>query len=355
MPHTDSRDITPAELALATRNHGMPLEALAHDVTPVGLHYLLIHYDIPVVTDPAAWRLEVGGQVARPLDVSVDDLRAEAVLTRRVTLECAGNGRATMSPRALSQPWGVEAVGTGEWTGTPLRPLIERAGVADGAVEVVFTGADRGVEGGVAQAYERSMRLDDPAVDEALVVWGLNGGPLPPQHGFPLRLLVPGWYGMASVKWLRRITVVDEPFTGYQNAVAYRWATTDDELGVPLSTIAVRSLAVPPGVPDFFTRQRHVEPGPQVLRGRAWSGAGAVVRVEVSTDAGRTWVDADVEPPPERNAWQGWSVAWTAEPGQTEVWSRATDATGVTQPLEPVWNRGGYVGNQVQRIPVTVA
>src|SRR3954470_9472319 len=141
-----SEQITPAELRLATRNHGMPLEALSYDVTPAGLHYLLIHYDIPVV-DPAGWRLGVGGRVGRELSLSLDELRARPAVTLAVTMECAGNGRAQLSPRPLSQPWLLEAVGTAEWTGTPLRGLLEDAGVDEGAVEVVFRGLDRGVEG----------------------------------------------------------------------------------------------------------------------------------------------------------------------------------------------------------------
>ena len=188
----DDELITRNELQLATRNHGMPLEALRHDITPVGLHYLLIHYDIPVV-DTATWRLEVTGAVERPLRLDLDDITARPAVTAPVTMECAGNGRTRMAPRAISQPWGLEAVGTGEWTGTPLRPLIEEAGLRADAVELVFTGLDRGVEGGVAQHYERSLAIDDALRDEVLLVHTLNGQVLPPQHGFPLRLLVPGW------------------------------------------------------------------------------------------------------------------------------------------------------------------
>ena len=146
--------ITPEELRLAARNHGLPLEALSYPITPAGLHYLLIHYDIPVV-EPQAFRLELGGAVSRPMSVSLDDLRARERVTMPVTFECAGNGRALLEPRPLSQPWLTEAVGTAEWGGTPLWPLLEEAGVADGAVEVLFTGLDRGVEGGEAPCRSR--------------------------------------------------------------------------------------------------------------------------------------------------------------------------------------------------------
>ena len=193
-----SADITPAELRLATRNHGLPLEALAYDVTPAGLHYLLVHYDIPQVV-ARHWSLVIGGCVDSELSLSLDDIKERPQVTTAVTLECAGNGRAQLDPRPLSQPWLLEAVGTAEWTGTPLRGLLEEAGVGEGAVEVLFRGMDRGIEGGEEQHYERSLALADAMCDEVLLAWGMNGRPLPPQHGFPLRLVVPGWYGMTNV------------------------------------------------------------------------------------------------------------------------------------------------------------
>ena len=350
---TTSPDITLEELALAARNHGMPLEALRYDVTPVGLHYLLIHYDIPDV-DAASWRLQIGGSVTTPLTPSVDDLRARPAVTRPVTMECAGNGRARLSPRTISQPWLFEAVGTATWTGTPLAPLLREAGLSTRAVEVVFTGLDRGVEGGVAQNYERSLPVAEALRDDVLLAYELNGQPLPPQHGYPVRLLVPGWYGMTSVKWLARITAVDAPFDGYQMTRGYRIRHDPDDVGEPVSRIAVRSLMVPPGVPEFLTRSRYLAAGPCELVGRAWSGRGEVTAVDVSTDGGATWVPAAVEPPPSPFAWQRWTATWEAATGEYEVVCRATDATGDRQPLETPWHIGGYSVNAVQRVPVTV-
>ena len=340
-------DITADELQLAARNHGMPLEALRHDVTPVGLHYLLIHYDIPVV-DPGSWRLEIG-----PLSLSLDDLRARPAGTRPVTMECAGNGRTALSPRPVSQPWVLEAVGNAEWTGTPLAPLLREAGLLDAdPVEILFTGLDRGVEGGVTQAYERALPAEDALADDVMLAYGLNDGPLPPQHGFPLRLLVPGWYGMTSVKWLARISALTEHFTGYQNAHAYRMRSDEADPGTPLGRIAPRALMAPPGVPDFMTRRRFCDPGPQTLEGRAWSGHGPIERVEVSTDGGATWQPASLGP---EHGWRAWSLAWDAAPGEQELCCRAFDATGRGQPDEPVWNLGGYANNAVHRVAVTVA
>ena len=343
--------VTPAELRLAARNHALPLEALRYDITPAGLHYLLIHYDIPAV-DPAVFTLEVDGAVERPLRLSLADLQARERVTMPITFECAGNGRALLEPRPISQPWLTEAVGTAEWCGTPLAPLLEEAGVRDGAVEALLTGLDRGLEGGRPQSYERSLPLGDTG--EALLAYEMNGAPLPPQHGFPLRLVVPGWYGMTNVKWLARITLLDEHYAGYQNAVAYRLYGADGEPGEPVTRMLPRSLMVPPGVPEFMTRERHLEAGPTTLSGRAWSGFGPIERVEVYTDGCESFADARLDEPLGDAAWRGWHYDWEATEGQHVLCSRATDAAGNAQPLSPPWNLKGYANNAVERISAVV-
>src|SRR5215217_5083674 len=242
-----SVDITLEELQLAARNHALPLEALRYPITPIGLHYLLTHFDIPFV-DPTTWRLEVGGLVERPVTLSLDELRARPARTLAVTLECAGNGRALTTPRASSQPWLLEAVGTAEWTGTPLAPLLAEAGLAEEAVDVAFTGADHGIERGVEQDYARGLALADAMGEDVLLAYEMNGSPLPPQHGAPVRLVAPGWYGMAQVKWLREITVLEQPFDGFQNVVAYRLKQADED-GEPVTRIRPRALLQPPGFP----------------------------------------------------------------------------------------------------------
>jgi sulfane dehydrogenase subunit SoxC len=344
--------ITEEELRLAARNHALPLEALRHPITPAGLHYLLIHYDIPDV-DPATFRLEVGGAVERPLSLSLTDLRARRRVVEPITFECAGNGRALLEPRPVSQPWLTEAVGTAEWAGVALQPLLDEAGPSAGAIEVLFTGLDRGVEGGVPQWYERSLPIADAQL--GLLADEMNGAPLPPQHGFPLRLVVPGWYGMQNVKWLTRITVLEEPFTGFQNAVGYRLYGADGVPGEPVTRMQPRSLMAPPGVPDFMTRERHLEPGLVTLTGRAWSGHAQIERVEVSTDAGETFAAAELDDPLGPHAWRGWRFDWDAPAGEHVLRSRATDAAGNMQPLEPPWNLKGYANNAAERIRVVVA
>ncbi|MDP9868897.1 MULTISPECIES: sulfite oxidase [Streptosporangium] len=347
-------DISLDELRLAARNHGMPLEALRYDVTPVGLHYLLIHYDIPHL-DPQAWRLRIDGHVRHPLTLDLAAIRARPYVTHRVTLECAGNGRARLAPRPISQPWLDEAVGTAEWTGTPLAPLLREAGIRDGAVDVAFTGADHGIERGIEQDYTRGLPLAEALREDVLLVHTMNGQPLPPQHGAPLRLLVPSWYGMAQVKWLVRISVLDTPFAGYQNATAYRIKHWPDDDGEPVTRIRPRALMQPPGFPDFQTRGRILDRGVHEVAGRAWSGWGPVTRVEVSVDGGATWAEADLGPQPSRYAWRAWRWTWHArEPGRYDLCVRASDAAGNVQPVEQPWNRQGMASNQVQRVPVLV-
>lgn len=341
------------ELQLAARNHGMPLEALRYDVTPLGLHYLLTHYDIPAM-DPAEWRVEIGGHVEQPVVLGLAELRARPAVTARVTIECAGNGRARLSPRPVSQPWLVEAVGTAEWTGTPLAPLLAAARPRPGAVDVTFLGGDHGLERGVEQDYERGLPLADALAGDILLAYEMNGAPLAPQHGAPVRLVVPGWYGMAQVKWLRAIAVLDHRFTGFQNERAYRFKTEADDPGEPVCRIRVRALMIPPGFPDFMSRARIVDEGAVELFGRAWSGSGPVSRVEVSVDGGASWADAALDRSVHRYAWQSWRFSWSAKPGRTELCCRATDASGAVQPVEQAWNRQGMGNNMAQRIPVTV-
>ena len=272
--------------------------------------------------------------------------------TLAVTLECAGNGRARLTPRPLSQPWLVEAVGTAEWTGTPLALLLDDAGIADDAVELVFTGADRGRQGDDEHDYARSLSIAQASRPEVLLAYEMNGQPLQPQHGAPLRLLVPGWYGMTSVKWLTSIDAVREPFQGYQQRVAYRYQRDADDPGEPVSRIRVRALMIPPGIPEFFTRRRFVEAGPVVVFGRAWSGHGPVERVELGVDG--AWSDASLDAPVGPFAWRGWRRVWHATPGDHELSCRATDAAGNVQPIEQPWNRQGMGNNLVQHIAVTV-
>ena len=367
----------PEEVALALRNRGMPLEALRYPITPAGLHYLLIHFDIPpydapddyppaadapAMDAPAAdatapndsWRLEISGLVNRPLSLSLPQLMARPAVTAAVTMECAGNGRALLSPRPLSQPWLHEAIGTARWTGTPLAPLLAAAGLRPNAQELVFTGRDEGVQGDERQHYQRSLTIPQATAAEVLLAWAMNGAPIPPQHGAPLRLVVPGWYGMTSVKWLERIDAIAHHFDGYQMERTYRYSQTPDDPGDPVTTIRVRALMIPPGVPDFMTRRRLVDAGPHLITGRAWAGPDAITRVQFSPDAGATWQDAALSEPVGPWAWRAWHCPWTAHPGQHTLLARATDRRGNTQPLTQAWTQQGMGNNTAHRVEVLV-
>jgi DMSO/TMAO reductase YedYZ molybdopterin-dependent catalytic subunit len=343
------------ELELAKRNRGLPLEALTYPITPAGLHFVLVHYDVPAL-DASSWRLTIDGLVERPRELSLADLETMPAAEATVTLECAGNGRARLEPRPFSMPWLEDGVGTARWKGASLRALLDETGVLDEAVELVFSGHDRGFEGDVEGQYGRSLTIREALDGNALLAYEMNGAPLPPQHGFPVRLVVPGWYGMASVKWLTSIEAVGEPFRGHHQAVAYRIQREPDEDGVPVPRMLPRALMIPPGIPSFPERRRSVDLGEIVLEGRAWSGHGPVEAVAVSTDGGRTWdeaaLDRDVDSP---WAWCRWQLVWTpAAAGEVELVCRARDAAGNVQPLEPAWNVGGYANNAVQRLTVTV-
>ncbi len=342
----------PQEVRLALRNRGVPIEALRRPVTPAGMHYLLIHFDVADV-ESRDWRLEIGGRVSRGLSLNLEEIKARPKVTLAVTMECAGNGRALMKPRPISQPWSGEAVSTAEWGGTPLRGLLEETGLPDDAIEVLFTGADRGVQGGEVQAYQRSLKRGEALRDGVLLAYEMNGEPLPPQHGYPLRLVVPRWYGMTSVKWLARIDAISHEFDGYQMR-SYRYRQAGGEGGIPVERQRVRALMVPPGIPDFLTRTRLLELGPVKLAGRAWSGDGRVTRVEVSWDGGARWHEARLEPPVGEHAWLGWSIEWDAAPGRYTLMARATDESGDIQPIEPPWNFQGMGNNAVQRVAVMV-
>ena len=352
---SQSRDISPEETLLAFRCHGMQLEGLRYPITPIGMHYLLIHFDIPALA-AEGYRLRVGGCVREPLELDLADITGRPAVTQPVTMECAGNGRSYLSPRPIYVPWFHEAIGTAEWTGTPLRSVLEQAGLTDDAREVLFTGWDRGVYAGVEHTFARSLPLEEALREEVLLAWQINGLPLPPQHGYPLRLVVPGWYGMVSVKWLRSIEVLDHSFSGAEQAISYRVKVSDADPGYPVTRQTVRALLVPPGIPDLMSRERFLFPGEHEVVGCAWSGAAPVTRVEVSDDGGESWQDAELGEAPGRYAWTPWRFTWRVpRPGRYELCPRATDADGNTQPLDQTttWNYQGHASNQVQRVTVT--
>jgi DMSO/TMAO reductase YedYZ molybdopterin-dependent catalytic subunit len=317
-------------------NAESPLEALSGIVPPGELHFVRSHFPFP--DHPGT--LRIGGDVRRPIALTLEALRGRAGSTVAITLECAGNGRAFLDPPAPGEQWSLGAVGTAEWTGVPLADLLDEAGVAERAVEILFRAADSGAPAGLGRtiAFERSLPL--PVPSDAIVAVSMNARPLPREHGAPFRLIVPGWYGMASVKWLTEIVAIATPFRGFYQADHY---VIDD---APLNEIAPRALIVAPA------DGARVAAGPSLIRGYAWSGRTAIERVDVSTDGGSTWTAATLGPAVGR-AWRPWESAWIPrELGPATLLARATDARGERQPLEQVRNALGYRNNAAQ--PVTL-
>ena len=357
LPQDNARDISQAETELAFRNHGMLNELLREPITPLGAHYLLVHFDVPRLSEDN-YSVAIGGRVRSPAAVTLGDLKSRQAVSQVVTMECAGTGRDLLRPRPVYVPWTDQAIGTYQWIGTPLRPLLEQAGLLPDAVEILFTGWDTGVDLGVEHAFERSLPVADALHPEVMLCWAANGQTLLPEHGYPLRLIVPSWYGMASVKWLRAITALSEPFQGVQQAQVYRYSQDPNDPGEPVREKRVTSVMVPPGIPDLLTRQRFVAPGNYPLIGRAWSGNGPIIKVEVSANGGGLWYPTQLVPVSDDPfAWVGWHTIWTA--GNEDAYSlacRATDATGATQPLDPneVYNLQGNGINGVRQVEVVV-
>lgn len=329
--HTDRLDnFTAMEVILKSRCHGFPLEGLAYPITPIGMHYLLIHYDIPRIEE-ATYKVRVNGLVKKELSLDMENIRSRPKVTIAATMECGGNGRMNQRHRLwLHVPWNNDAIGCAEWTGTPLRGVLEEAGLQDGVADILFTGLDKGIQGQQVQYFQRSLSVEQAMGEDVILAYEINGQPLPPQHGFPLRLIVPGWLGMTNVKWLDTIEATKTKHIHRQMKWYSFSANDNDPNRIPLTFQKVRSLMAPPGVPDFFTRFRYLEETDAVeIRGRAWAGGIPIHSVEVSTDGGTTWSPATLDEPIGKWAWVGWSFTWeNVAEGRYVLRCRARDAEG---------------------------
>ena len=331
-------------------NAETPPANLADPVTPVGAFFVRNHFAMPGIK-AAEWRLSINGLVESPLSLSLAEIQALPTTEVRVTLECAGNGRRSLSPLPEGVAWGYGAAATATFTGAPLKNLLDRA-IPGKAIEVVFQGADCGQVNGQSTPFARSLPFAIARLPDTIVAWRMNGEPLTREHGAPVRLVVPGWYAVASVKWLTDITLINESFTGHfqRNDYIYqREAGTPD--GLPVTMMRVRSVFA------FPADGQTIPPGPIEVRGSAWSGAGPVTRVELSTDDARSWSEARLDAAPASPYLaRRWSFDWRAERrGEYVLAARATDRSGAVQPLEPVWNLRGYGNNAIQRVAVTVS
>jgi DMSO/TMAO reductase YedYZ molybdopterin-dependent catalytic subunit len=335
-------------------NLEMPFETVESFITPTKSFYVRTHFPIPKI-DRDAWWLHVEGEVEKPFAIDYEELLKLESLTVPVTLECAGNNRNFLEPKVKGVQWGLGAVGTAEWTGVPLSVLLNRAVVRSRAREVVLEGADHGMLDDAKSPpgelrFSRSVPLEK-AQRDVLLAYRMNGIDLPPEHGFPLRAVVPGWYAVASIKWLQRIIVTSQPFAGYYQTMDYAYWKRRGDIA-ELSPVAELQIKVEIAKPA----QGEAVPANSSVRvyGAAWASGGEIVRVEVSTDGGSTWKEATLLGDSKPNAWRFWEFNWKTPtaPGKQTLVARATDSLGQTQPAHRDPDRGTYMINHL--LPITV-
>jgi DMSO/TMAO reductase YedYZ molybdopterin-dependent catalytic subunit len=301
--------------------------------------------------DVASWRLRIEGSgVSSPRDFTYDDILALPSVSVVRFVECAGNGRsffeAKYGKKAQGGQWKLGAIGVAEWTGVPLREVLDRAGLKRTAKDVMPEGLDE-------LRVRRPMPIAKALADDTLLVYAMNGQTLPPDHGFPARVLVPGWVGVANVKWVGRIEVSEQPLWSAWNTESYvligpGYKPNPPAQGPVLSFQTVKSA---------FELQwdGQLAPGPRLLRGRSWSGRGKITKVEVSLNGGATWQPARLREPNLPQAWVRWDVDWNAQPGSHSLVARATDEHGNVQPGVTPWNDQGYLYGGIVVHPVTVS
>ena len=337
-------------------NLEMPFSSLDSFLTPTKSFYVRTHFPIPAI-DRDAWWLHVEGEVEKAFAINYEQLITFESVTAPVTLECAGNNRSFLEPKVKGVQWHLGAVSTAEWTGVRLSTLLDRASPKPNACEVILEGADCGIleepKGPPGElTFARSIPMEK-ARSDVLLAYKMNGDDLPPEHGFPVRAIVPGWYAMASVKWLQRIIVTDRPFTGYYQTLDYAyWEKRDDIAELkPLTEMQVKAEIARPAEDEIVPAKSSV-----CVRGGAWACDAEITKVELSTDGGETWNDAKLLGESNSNAWRLWEFSWQtpSKPGNQTLIARATDSLGRTQPSHRDPDRGTYMINHLLPIEVEV-
>src|SRR5439155_15460826 len=323
-----------------------PFDQVDSFLTPMELFYIRSHFPTPKL-ELASYQLHVDGAVRNPLSLSYNELRDMPSETRVATLECAGNSRVFLIPQAEGAQWELGAVGNAEWTGVPLGALLERAGIEEHACEVVFEGADRGTPKELPIppgpiSYARSLPRDKGMQQEVLIAYQMNGHDLPQDHGYPVRAIVPGHYGMAAVKWLTRIYTMREPFRGYWQTSDYGyWDYLDGQpVRRALAEMKLKSEIVRPRVYETLAPNQVC-----TVFGAAWAGETEVTGITVSMDGAQTWAEAEFLDPVQRYAWRRWKFDWLTprKPGRYTLLARAKGANGSVQPDKHDPNYGSYV------------
>jgi len=336
-------------------NLEVPFATLDGFITPTKSFYVRTHFPIPKI-DRNKWRLRVEGEVERPFEINYGELIKLESEKIPVTLECAGNNRNFLEPKVKGVQWGLGAVGNAEWTGVPLSILLDRAGVKSTAREIVLEGADRGKpEDPKSPPGEMNFARSIPMkkASDVLLAYKMNDVDLPAENGFPVRAIVPGWYAVASIKWLQRIIVTDKIFNGYYQTLDYSfWKRRGDNAElVPLSEMQVKAEIARPSEGETIPANSNAR-----VRGTAWTGDGEIKKVEISSDDGATWNEAKLLGESKPNAWRLWEFSWRTpdRPGKATLIARATDSKGRTQPMERDPDRGTYMINHLLPIIVEV-
>ncbi len=334
-----------------------PASVLQTFITPKEQFYIRNHFKQPDIK-PDSWKLKVEGPaLERPFEIGYRDLQAMPARNQVSMLECAGNGRVFLVPKQNGAQWQSGAAGNAEWTGVPLRAVLEKAGLKSNAVDVMFEGEDRGEITDDPKSpgeihFARSLPISKARDGDVLLAFKMNGAELSAAHGFPVRAIVPGWYGMASVKWLSRIVVTEKPFEGFFQTLQYsHWERPNGTPTLlPVTEMHVKSSIVRPMLGEVIPQGTSYK-----VRGLAWAGESNIAQVEVSTDGGGKWEKAQLTGPSVRYAWRLWEYEWRAPgAGQKTLMSRATDAGGHVQPMERDKDRRSYEITHVLPIKVEV-
>jgi sulfite oxidase len=360
LPQTPRTGVAPGKEKLLVRSlrppdYESPVALLDAWITPVEHFYVRSHMPVPAGLDASSWTLQIEGEVNSPITLTFDDLRKLPITTLTATLECAGNGRAFFDPPVAGIQWGKGAVGTARWTGVRLADVLKRAGVKNTGRFVLMNGADRPL--GTMPDFIRQLPIERAMHADTLLAFDMNGQPLTPLHGYPLRAIVPGWEGAYAVKWLTQLRVVDREFDGFWVATAYRYpvkrvapgAAVDAKDMAPLTGLVVKSLITRP-VDGAIVPAGRVE-----VAGFAWAGETDIARVDVSTDHGASWQPARLVGEQAKYAWRRFEYKFeAAKPESYLILSRATDANGRTQPMSPPWNPSGYLWNAPDSVRIEV-
>ncbi|SEB88284.1 sulfite oxidase [Paenibacillus sp. GP183] len=335
-----------------SENLEFPMVADSQTITPNELFYVRNHFEYPQI-DINTWNLTIEGFVDRPIKFTYADLKGMNKVTLAATLECADNKRSLFEKKAQGNQFGLGAISHAVWGGVRLKDVLYQAGVSPDTTEIIFEGLDSGQRNDMDGCvfFERSLPIDKAFHPDTLLAYEMNGEQLADKHGFPIRLIVPGWYAVASVKWLHRIRAVDEPFMGPFQSVDYviLKKTNDYKHAEPLPPVLINSSVASP------TEEQEIPLGKNIINGYAWAGSQSVTKVEISTDGGKHWSDANFVDPDVQYSWRRWSFEWDVQkPGEYTIMSKATNGTGEVQPLKAIWNAKGYLNNSIHTVRVHI-